>query len=215
MCTSLIAPLIIAGMFIFSILAFPALPEQVPSHWNTYGEIDSTMPKAIGAFIMPVFAAVLWGLMRVLPYIDPKRVNYSQFSGTLTAIILLIVVFFAFMHALVLGIPLGWPIDLPRLMMAGVSAMFVALGVLLPKISAQNYFVGIRTPWTLEDPEVWRLTHQFGGVLFAAGGVAGILGALVLPPETGFMVIMAVALLAAFGSIGASWWIYRRLHPRA
>lgn len=212
--TSWIAPLIIAGMFIFSLLAYPALPEHVPSHWNTYGEIDSTMPKAIGAFLMPVFAAALWGLLRVLPVIDPKRVNYSQFSGTMSAIILLIVAFFAFMHALVLGVPLGWSIDLPRLMMAGVSIMFVALGVLMPRISAQNYFVGIRTPWTLEDPEVWRQTHRLGGSLFAAGGAAGIVGALFLPPETGFMVIMAAALLAAFGSIGASWWIYRRLHPR-
>jgi len=208
------ALLIVIAMILFSIAVYPYLPEQVPSHWNIYGEVDGTMPKAVGAFMLPVLAAGLWALLHWLPRIDPKRERCAQFRGTLSVIIILTTGFFAFIHVLTLSAPLGWQIDTPRLIMAGASLLFVALGVLMPSISAQNYFIGIRTPWTLEDPEVWRQTHRLGGVLFIVGGLIGVVGSLLLPPAYGFTAVMAGVLLAAVGSIAGSWWIYRQLHAK-
>jgi uncharacterized membrane protein len=77
-----------------------------------------------------------------------------------------------------------------------------------------NWFMGIRTPWTLSDDTVWRKTHRVGGYLFTAAGVIMVLAALLKLPGLVFIVI-GVAGVSALVPIGYSYLLWRQAQERA
>jgi uncharacterized membrane protein len=173
--------------FVVIVLAFGAsaavytqLPDRVPSHWNFAGEIDGWMNREWGAFIMPLILVGLLAMFHLLPRIDPKGANYAKFKGTYETVILTSMVFTLGVHLVMLAAALGKDVSMNRLMPAGIGLMLIVLGNLLPR-TRSNWFVGIRTPWTLSSDRVWERTHRFGGRLFVATGAVAVLAALFFP----------------------------------
>lgn len=178
----------------FAFFAYPHLPDRVPTHWNIHGEVDGWSSKEFGAFFFPLFALGIWLLLIVIPLVDPKKANYQHFISAYKWIRWAIVTFMLTLGPVTLLVPLGYNINIGKVVTIGVSLLFILLGNFFGKIK-HNYFLGIRTPWTLANEEVWRRTHRMAGFLWVGAGILGVISAFI-PPQIGFWVFM----LAILGS---------------
>ena len=165
-----VAPLLIAAMWAFALAVYPRLPDRVPTHWNLRGEADGWGGPG-AAFLFPAIATGTVLLMMLLPRIDPRRANWEKFRGELRLFVTVLVLVFAWIQAVALGAALGWNVDTGRAVMGGVGVLLAVIGNYLPRIRS-NWFLGIRTPWTLSSERVWRDTHRIGGRAFVLGGGA-------------------------------------------
>jgi uncharacterized membrane protein len=169
--------LIIAAAVVASAIVYPRLPETIPTHWNMDGQPDDWSSRAFGAWVTPVLLVGIWALFRVLPAIDPRGANYAKFGGAFEAIIDSLMLFLLGMHIVLLRAGLGHPVQMERIVPFGVGVLLIVIGNLLPR-ARPNWFVGIRTPWTLSSDRVWEKTHRLGGRLFVAGGFLIAIAAL-------------------------------------
>jgi uncharacterized membrane protein len=201
--------IIVAAMFAFSLFALPSMPSPSPIHWNVAGEVDGYGSPLVAAFLAPLIALALVVLMPLLPRLDPRRENYAAFAGSYRLIMAALVLFFALVHVITVGAALGWPVSIPRAMLVGLGLLFGVIGNELGRVQP-NYFLGIRTPWTLADPEVWRRTHRVGGRLIAGAGLLVLVLGLFAPEAVGFVVGMSAILAASFAPMAYSYWLWRR-----
>src|SRR5688572_15403652 len=162
--------LIVAAAFLASALVYPRLPERIPTHWDLSGRPDEWSNRIWGAWSVPLFLLGMWALVQILPRIDPRGSNYAKFGGAFEAIIGSVMLFMLALHIVVLRASLGYPVPMQRVMPIGIGILLVVIGNLLPR-ARPNWFVGIRTPWTLSSDRVWEKTHRFGGRMFVAGGI--------------------------------------------
>lgn len=176
-----IGPVLIGLMIAFALAVYGRLPEQVPTHFGLSGEPDGWTPRFPGAFLMPLLAAGVYLLLIVLRRIDPRGANYSRFEETWWVFLNVIALLMTALHVLSLGFAIGWPIDMARAVTVTVGLLFVGLGNYMPRLRS-NWWMGIRTPWTLESEEVWRETHRVGGWAFVAAGLLVVLAGLLLEP---------------------------------
>lgn len=186
-----IPAVVIVLAFGASAAVYPQLPDRVPSHWNMAGEIDGWMSREWGAFLMPLVLVGLLGMFYLLPRIDPKGANYSKFKGTYETVILTSMIFTLGVHFVMLAAALGKDVSMNRIMPAGIGLMLMVLGNLLPR-TRSNWFVGIRTPWTLSSDRVWERTHRFGGRLFVVAGALAVLAAVFFPALSNAVLIGGV-----------------------
>jgi len=152
----------------------PYLPERIPSHWNIKGEVDAYSSRFWGAFGLPLLAAGIYLLMTFLPAIDPRRENYKKFAGAYRLIKFALVFFMCGLYLLVIFSALGYRLPVDRLVAAAVSLLILVFGSLMGQLQ-HNYFVGIKTPWTLASENVWQKTHRLGGRLWVIAGLVGLL----------------------------------------
>ena len=191
-----------------SLIFYPALPDPMPTHWNASGEVDGWSPKLLGAFLMPMIMAGMAGLFLILPRISPRGYSVDEASRGYRAIELSSVAFLLCVHVVVLLMSTGTRIDMSIIMAMLTGALFVVLGNYMAKVR-RNFFIGIRTPWTLADEDVWYRTHRLGGRVFVAAGIA-----LMMVPFAGaaqFPAFIAIALTAAAIPTVYSYVIYRRM----
>lgn len=199
---------IIAAVFLVGVAVYPALPEQVAIHWNLEGEPDGYGSRFFGAFGLPVITLGLYLLFLFLPILDPRRQNYPQFTKVYRWIKLAFVLFMLGLHLATLVFNLGYKVDIGRSVTLGLGLLFALLGRGLPRITP-NYFVGIRTPWTLASAQVWTKTHRFGGKLFFWSGIL-LIGSLVLPDRTRFWLLMALVVSSVLASAVYSYLCFRQ-----
>ncbi len=169
----LILILIIFG-FALGAYFYPSLPDTVPTHWNSSGEVDGYGSKLFGAFGLPAISLGLYVMFLVIPYIDPKRQNYAGFKSTYQFMKYLIIMFFVGIEVMTLLIASGVIVNKPIFTQIMVSLLFILIGNVMGRFK-HNYFVGIRTPWTLANEEVWRKTHRLAAPLWVFGGIINIL----------------------------------------
>jgi uncharacterized membrane protein len=200
--------LIIAAAIIASAVVYPKLPLSVPTHWDMVGRPNGWSSRLWGAWVMPIFLVALWALMRVLPAIDPRGSNYAKFGDAFEAIIVSIMLFMFGLHIIILRAALGLPVAMQRVLPVGVGVLFVVIGNLLPR-ARPNWFVGIRTPWTLSSDRVWEKTHRFGGHVFVAGGIVIVLAALAVA-QWAHIVLVAVVLLCTAAVLTYSYIEWKR-----
>jgi len=202
----------IAGAFLLSAAVYARLPNPMATHWDFNGHVNGYSSRMIGAFSMPVVALFIWGFMRGLPYIDPRRANYAKFQSTYDLMVNAFVTLLALVNVAVLGRSLGWPMpDMGRMMAVLVGAMTLLLGNVLPR-ARPNWWFGIRTPWTLTSDTVWTKTHRVGGYLMSAAGVITLLSAF-LPQRATFVVLMVSLMGASLGSVVYSYFAWREEEP--
>ncbi len=187
------------------------LPDLMPTHWSANGIVNGRIAKPWGPFIMPLFMAGILALLLALPRLSPKRYDIAPFRRAFGAIQFSIVGFLFAVNVMVVLYGLGWAVPMSRFVWLAAGVLFVALGNYMGKLTP-NYFVGIRTPWTLADPEVWFRTHRFGGKAIMLAGVASAVFGLV--GASRFYPISAIVLGALVPAI-YSYLVYRRLeHAR-
>lgn len=176
--TSIISFLLIVVAIIAGALLWNQLPDQMASHWDINDQVNGTMPKFWGVFMMPLVTLGMMILFLVVPNIDPLKANIAQFRETFNVFIVLIIAFLLYIHGLTLLWSLGFTnFKMSAAMLPFMGVLFIAIGFLLRK-AKRNFFIGIRTPWTLSSDTVWNKTHQLGSNLFMASGVLAIIGGL-------------------------------------
>jgi len=175
-----------------SVWAYPQLPPTVATHWNLRGTPDGFSSRTLAVAIMPAVMLVMAGVFRVLPRLDPRGENYAKFIGTYWLIANSVIVFLLIAHGLILATGLGYAVKIDRLMPIGVGVLFIILGNFLTRVEP-NWFVGIRTPWTMSSDTVWRKTHRTGGWLMVAGGF--VIAACAFLPHGAFLPLFIAAIL--------------------
>lgn len=198
---------IVGAMAAFTAAVYTRLPARIATHWNLAGEPDGWSGRA-GAWLLPAVALGTWALLMVVPRIDPRRENYARFRGTYLLVVNLTLLFLGVLHIVTLGYALGWPVEVDRLVNAMLGVLFVGMGNVLPRVRP-NWFLGIRTPWTLESNRVWRETHRMGGRVFVAGGGLLLLLAL-LPGTVSEWLLLPVLLGTALLPVAYSYVAWRR-----
>lgn len=173
--------------------AWDRLPPHMATHWDALGHVNGYSSRAFGAFFAPVLIVLLTLLFQVLPALDPRRANYAKFADTYWVIANAVLFFVGIAHLLVLAYGLGYPVAMTRILPLGLGILFIALGNVLPRVEP-NWFVGIRTPWTLSSDTVWRRTHRTGGWTFFVGGCALLVeGVLFIGSSWPVMVVTIMA----------------------
>ena len=209
-----LAPAFLVLMVLVGAAAYSFLPAQVPSHWNAAGAIDAYTSRFWGVVLLPLLSLGLWLLLLVLPRIDPRRANYAQFTGTYQLIINMLLAFLAVIYATTLLAGLGIAVDVARIIGCLTGLLFIGIGNELGRVTP-NFFVGVRTPWTLADPEVWRKTHRVAGRAMVIAGFVVLVSAVLLPIAWLAMVILASTLGFAVVAVGYSYVTWQQLHHTA
>ena len=195
-----------------SLYAYPHLPARVPIHWDWQGQPDRWGSPFTGAFLTFLVALGGYLLLLVLPAIDPRRGNYERFAGTYRFIRVVFVVFMVVLHWATMAGSLGWPVAMKQVVITAVSALFLVLGNVMGRIK-QTWFVGIRTPWTLSDEEVWTRTHRLGGRVWVVAGLVGIVGGI-MGGTAGPVVFLVAVVAAVVIPVVYSYFDYRKIHRR-
>ncbi len=191
--TAVITGLILFS-FIISIYFYPHVPEIMATHWNSRGEVDGYMSKLWGLFFMPLVITGLAVLFMVIPKIDPKRENIAKFRKYYDGFVVLFTLFMLAVHLQILLWNTGVRISPNAMLPAGIGLLFYYIGILVEN-AERNWFIGIRTPWTLSSDKVWEKTNRLGGKLFRIAGIVAVLGAFF--PELTFFFILGPALFIA------------------
>jgi len=188
-------------------------PERVPVHWGIDGQPDAFTPREALVPWLWLLPAVLLGLIllgRVLPWLSPRHFDLESFRPTYEYLFFLVTLLFAYLHLILLLAQMEMLGDIGRWLMAGLCGLYVAMGNVLGKVR-KNFFVGIRTPWTLASDTVWEATHRLGAWCFVAGGLLGLLLLLTpLPPLSLMMVVLLVPLVPVIYSLA----LYKHLEAQ-
>ena len=201
------ALIIVSVLSFLGISAFyPFLPDTIPIHWNASGEIDGWGGKwnifLLGA--LPLFNLVLF---IILPKIDPKKENYEKHQKAYVWMQWITGIVFIGLGWLMLSFSMGIKFDMGVVLRLVIGVMFILLGNYMGQLR-QNYFVGIKTPWTLADKDVWRKTHRRGALVFALMGLA-MIASILLPSKY----LAAVVLTTSLGGV-AYLFIYSYIEFR-
>ena len=199
---------LLAASVLLSVLAYPHLPERVATHWGLDGEPDGWSSPLGAVLFAPLLVAGLWAFFRVLPRIDPRGRNYARFPAAYHVTVNATLSIVAVMHAATLAIALGWPISMTRFVCVALGLMLMVIGNVMPR-ARPNFFVGVRTPWTLSSDRVWERTHRVAGYLFVAAGAVTLLAAT-LPSRWAVPVLLAAVSTAALSSVVYSYVLWSR-----
>ena len=194
---------VVLAMFVAGAIAWTALPEAIPVHWNAAGEADRWGGKVEGLFLLPAITALLVLGLRFLPLIDPRRDRYAEFAGAYEIVRLAVVAELAGIYALTLAAAFGAPISMTPAIGMLVGLLLVVLGLVMDRVRP-NWFVGIRTPWTLTSELSWTATHRLARWVFVLMGLAFALAGLLRAPWA----FTAAAVLCAVVVIGLAAYSY-------
>lgn len=201
---------IVAASLAATAVLYPSLPARVPTHWNAQGQIDGYGPKWSLFIFGPGILAFTLGLFGVIPWLSPRHFTVDTFRSTYLYIMVLILACFAYFHALMLWAARAGHVDISKAMWGGICLLMALLGNVMGKVR-RNFYIGIRTPWTIADERVWNATHRFGGKTFVLGGLASL---VLSYAGTGFWVPFATLMAGALAPVVYSLVYYKQLERR-
>jgi uncharacterized membrane protein len=204
--TELPAILVLLATVLSSFYFYAHFPEKVPTHWNFTGEVDSWGTKFQGAFVIPIMLVVMYIFFLGLPLLDPKKERYAQFSKTYHIFKNLIIFTLVLIYFLASFNGLGYNVPIQYAVPAIIGLLFVIMGNYMSKLK-RNWFIGIRTPWTLSSEEVWNKTHRVGGYLFILTGLAMFITPF-LPKVLGWILFCSMMVLIIFGTLAYSYYLF-------
>lgn len=197
-----IAAALIVATALGSALVYPWLPARVPSHLDWRGQVDGTLPRAVGAFLMPLIAAPVLAAVRS---VARRRELGDSGRTAMEALALLTTLLLVGLHGMLLTLALLPGLDASRFLGVFFGLFWGGCGLIFPRLQ-RNPVAGIRTPWTLASDDNWARTHRFGGQLAFLGGILAIVTSLAGRPAPAFAAIGLSAVLPAV----YSYWIRER-----
>ena len=189
---------ILAGIILWN-----QLPEQMPTHWNASGEVDGWSGKAFAVFGLPLIMVAAQWLCMLGTAADPKRKNHSE--KVLHLVLWIIPALSVVLHAVTYATALGHAVPMEVVMPILIGLIFTIIGNYMPKCK-QNYTIGIKIPWTLDNEENWNRTHRFAGWLWTFCGI----GIICTGFFGGFWVFLPITLLMVIAPIIYSYVLHRK-----
>ncbi|WEL23140.1 SdpI family protein [Candidatus Nanohalovita haloferacivicina] len=196
-----------ALLAVLTIYGWFNLPDQIAIHFNAAGQPDNFTSKTTGLLLLPAMFLGLYGLFKVLPSIDPLGDNIQEFKDQYRTIIAAVLGFLTYIQALIVFWNLGYSFSISQALVPGIAALYYIMGIVISE-ARQNWFIGIRTPWTLSDEEVWNKTHERCGPLFKAAGLIALLG-LALPEYFIFFTVAPAMIVSVYATV-YSYMEFRR-----
>ncbi|HOK66713.1 MAG TPA: SdpI family protein [Anaerohalosphaeraceae bacterium] len=206
--TTVLIWLTVAAAFGISGIFYPKMPVIMASHWNAAGQVDGYMPKSVLMFLLPGIMAAEALFFYAILLIDPLRKNIFKFRVYYEGFILLITIFLLAVHLFTIAWSLRIQISMNVFMPLMIGILFFVMGSILPHLKP-NWFLGIRTPWTLSNETVWNRTHRIGGILFKTAAIFVLFGAL--RPQYAVGMVLTPVLAASLLTILYSLVLYLRL----
>lgn len=198
---------IVALSLVVSVAAWDHVPDQLDSHWNAKGEVDGTMPRFWGLMLLPIVLAAMTLIALWIPKIDPLGKNIALFRNYYDGFMVMMLLFMLVVHVFVVLWNAGVRISPNFIFPPALGALFWAVGVLCGA-AKRNWFIGVRTPWTLSSDAVWESTHRRAKPLFQAAGVL-TLGGIFLG-ENAIFLVLALILGLVFYLVIFSYLEFRR-----
>lgn len=193
-----------------AIWLYPHLPAQMPIHWNMAGQANGYAPRFWGVAMWPLLIFGLAVLTVTLPAISPRRFEIKPFADIYAALMLVIqgLMLVIGMTALLVGA--GFALPLSTIVLLAIGMLLMVMGNYMGKLR-KNFFIGIRTPWTLASDAVWERTHRLAGWVFVLAGIAMVIAALAHAMPGWLLAMIVVVLLIPYVY---SFFIYRSLEGR-
>jgi uncharacterized membrane protein len=198
---------IIVLSFLIGLFFYPYIPEVVASHWDAQGVVNGYMPKFWGVFLVPIISLGLVLLFLLIPKIDPLKANIEKFRKYFDWFIIIFLLFLLYVNMLTILWNLGARFNMVQLMIPAMGLLFFYMGLLLQK-AKRNWFIGIRTPWTMSSDNVWDKTHKLGAKLFMLAGIIALLG--ILLPRIAIWLVLVPIILVSMYTIVYSYFVYKR-----
>jgi uncharacterized membrane protein len=174
--TLVIVLVLLIASALAGVLLWNRLPESMASHWDINDQVNGTMPKFWGVFLEPLISLGMFLLFLLIPAIDPLKANIAKFRDTFNLFIAFMVLFLVYVQGLTLAWNLGFTqFQMSALLLPAMGLLFILVGFMIRK-AKRNFFIGIRTPWTLSNDKVWDETHRVGSWLFVGSGILAIIG---------------------------------------
>jgi uncharacterized membrane protein len=209
---ALVLVLVTFGIAAFAHLNAASIPgDKIPIHWGIDGQPNGWVSKDdafLAFYLLPTMLAGVVALgMFALPWLSPRNFAVDTFRRTYDYVFFLIAALFTYLNALVLWSQFRGPGMMDRWLIAGMFLFFALIGNVLGKVK-RNFWMGVRTPWTLADPIVWDRTHRVTAWLYVGVGVVGaIAAALGVHPVACFVFLM----VGALSPLVYSLVLYKRL----
>ena len=200
--------LIIIAPLVLIVALWSQIPEQIAVHWSLSCKANRYGSKETEIFIVPLINILIVFLLRRLQFFDPKAAMLNFSASTMKTVCLLVS---GFLSLISIGMVLngaGYNFNMGDASQYGTVAFFLILGNFLPKIRA-NYFIGIRTPWTLEDPDNWSRTHKFAGKLWVIASIVALLLMPLLPPSAAEKVFVSFLAVIVIPPLVYSFMVFR------
>ncbi len=201
--------IIVAIPFVYLAFIWKDLPEKVPMHWNINGEIDrfgSKIELIPVLFMMPV---LVYLIMLIVPKIDPKG-QIKKMGNKYGQLKFLLISFMSFLALFIVYSVKKQTLANPNFIIMFIGVLYIILGNYFKTIKA-NYFIGIRTPWTLENEAVWKATHKLAGKLWFTGGLIIILLSLILNKQINFYVFLIITGILTIVPVVYSYFKYKSI----
>ena len=198
--------LIFIALTIYGFMVVRGMPDIVPTHWNSAGQVDGYGSKWITALLMPGILLFNLLLIVVLPKMSPKMFEIATFLGTFNYVMLIVTCMEAALGIVILHTTANQSFPIVGAMFGVMFLFFGFLGNVLGKVR-RNFFMGIKTPWTLADERVWDQTHRQAARIWTIGGFVGFIVSFFLP----FWVLITGMMAMCFYPVVSSYFIYKRL----
>jgi uncharacterized membrane protein len=195
-----------AATLTYAAVAYPHLPDRIPIHWNIRGEVDGWDSKNT-IFLGPGLVLIGWIMLRALPKLSPRQFTIDTFGPTFNLIMFIVSGMFAYIGCVIIYAAGHPATDVGKCMVTGIALFLAALGNLLGK-TRRNFYVGIRTPWTLASERVWDATHRMGGRWMTAGGLAAA-GLIILGGS--IIIAFSIIIMTCLYPVLFSYLYYKRL----
>lgn len=193
---------------VLAVFTYPLLPEQVASHWNADGQVNGYMSRGWAVAMAPIIMLVLLVLHFIIPRIDPMKQNIAEFKPQFNRFWVGLFVFFFYVFSLTLLWNLGVHFDFGYALVPAMALLFYFLGEFIEK-SKRNFFMGIRTPWTLSSDTVWGKTQSLGGKMFKLSGILTLLGGMI-SGRVAFAVMIASVITSVIVSTVYSYLVFKK-----
>lgn len=203
----LAALLIIIISFVIGIISYNYLPDRLASHWGQNGQVNGYMPKFWALFLMPIISAGMLLLFYFLPRIDPLKNNYKKFRKYYDSFILIIILFLFYIYLLTILWNFKIKFNMNLALIPALGFLFFYIGIIL-KYLKRNWFIGIRTPWTISSDKVWDKTHKLGSKLFIVSGIITIIG--IFFDDFVLYFVLVPVIVSAIWLVIYSYLVYRK-----
>ncbi|MFA6520867.1 MAG: DUF1648 domain-containing protein [Candidatus Gracilibacteria bacterium] len=206
--------LIVLLSFVVGFYFYPQMPESMASHWGVDGQVNGYMPKFWGVFLMPIISVIMLVFFVVLPRVDPKKENIEKFRNYFDGFVFLIFAFLFYVYAITLYWNLITPearasFSIIKFLVPAFAILFYYIGILISHAKS-NWSIGIRTPWTMSQEDVWDKTHKLGGTLFKAAAVISLLGFVFV--KYAFWFLLAPVIFVTLFIVLYSYLLFRKHH---
>jgi uncharacterized membrane protein len=202
---------IVALAFLVGLLFYKEMPQKMASHWNASGEVDGYIARFWGVFFVPIITLGLVLLLIFIPKIDPHRKNIERFRKEYDWLIVVFAGFMLYIHLLTLLWNLDFEFNMIFMLVPAFSFLFYFIGNLMGK-TKKNWFIGIKTPWTLSSDKVWNKTHKLGGRLFKISALLALIGIFFGSYAIWFILIPITA--SSFYAVVFSYFEYKKLNRK-